>query len=699
MSHIKERFSIQLAKNPSRVILVMILLANILFICFSALLISILAPKSLHAHGFWACVYYTITMVLDAGCISYVIEEVGTASVTIIIVCVLIVLIGMVIFTGAVIGYVTNYISEFISDANNGANRLHISGHTIILNWNSRGSEIVNDLLFSDDPETVIILTPSSRETVLSEINERLQSTIDAEERLNGPAKHSLFRRRDSLRNRVTVIVREGNTYSTKQLTDICIKEAKAVILLGQETANDVCKYNAAVLKEENSRGNSNIVKTLIQVASLTGAQDSADNQRIVVEITEPYTERLIEKIIEHKENLGKCNIVPLRVNRLLGQLLSQFTIMPELNAVYSDLFSNRGGSFYCENKTSDLDILSYRSEYMKTHFDAVPLDTMKPVNGDGIEVFYMAAAQNNIHTRSSITPAPIDLKINPDFWMKRKNIIILGHDSNIDSILEGYMSYRNEWNFINQSQIEENYSYEILNLFIIDTEQSLREHDYYRQYPFVTVHSADIFDRELITDLINSFVDITEDDTSILILSDDRVSREDLDASVLIYLIYVYDIISARLKQDADFDISRIDVIVEIQDPKNFDIVSNYSINNIVISNRYISKMIGQISAKDTIYYFYEDILTYDDANNIDFSSNELYIKTVGEFLTAWPAECTASQLIRAVYENSPENNKSVVLGYVPRDTEKVVLFYGHQEDYIVRLTPRDKLVIFSNH
>ena len=697
MSRLKERFSIQLAKNPSRVILFMILLANIAFICISALLISILAPKSLHAHGFWACVYYTITMVLDAGCISYVIEEVGTASVTIIIVCVLIVLTGMVIFTGAVIGYITNYISEFISDANNGANRLHISGHTIILNWNSRGSEIVNDLLFSDDPETVIILTPSDRNAVLSEIHERLQSTIDAEEKNTG--RHTFFSRRNSLRNRVTVIVREGNTYSTKQLTDICIKQAKAVILLGQETANDVCKYNAAMLKEDNGRGNSNIVKTLIQVASLTGADDSADNQRIIVEITEPYTERLISKIIEHKENLGKCNIVPLRVNRLLGQLLSQFTIMPELNAVYSDLFSNKDGSFYCESKTSDLDILSYRSEYLENHYDAVPLDTMPAADGNGIEVFYMASTQHSIHARTPVTPAAIDLQINPNFWMKRKNIIILGHDSNINSILDGYMSYRNEWNFINQEQIEENYSYEILNIFIIDSEQSLKEHDYYKSYPFVTVHSADIFDREMITDMINSFVDITEDDTSILILSDDHVAREDLDASALIYLIYVYDIIRSRIAKDPEFDTSRIDVIVEIQDPKNYDIVSNYSINNIVISNRYISKMIGQISAKDAIYYFYEDILTYDDANNIDFSSNELYIKTVGEFLKTWPEECTASQLIRAVYDRTPENNKSIVLGYVPRDTEKVVLFYGHQEDYIVRLTPKDKLVIFSNH
>ena len=691
MNRIRERFSIQLAKNPSRMILLMILLANIVFILISALLISILAPRSLHVHGFWACVYYTITMVLDAGCISYVIEEVGSASVTIIIVCVLIVLIGMVIFTGAVIGYVTNYISEFITDANNGEHRLQISGHTIILNWNSRGSEIVNDLLYSDDPETVIILTPSDRDTVLSEINERLQSTIDAETLRRG--------QRNRLKNRVTVIVREGNTYSTKQLTDICIKQAKAVILLGQETASEVCKYNAAILKEEHGRGNSNIVKTLIQVASLTGAQDSADNQRIIVEITEPYTERLIAKIIEHKENLGKCNIVPLRVNRLLGQLLSQFTIMPELNAVYSDLFSNKGGSFYCESKTSDLDIVSYRQEYLKTHAHAVPLDTMPAVNGSNIEMFYMASTQKDVHIRSELNQAPIPLKIDPDFWMRRKNIIILGHDSNIDSILDGYMSFRKEWNFINQDQINKNYSYEILNLFIIDTEQSLKEHDYYKDYPFVTVHAADIFDRELITNMINSFVDISEDDTSILILSDDRVAREDLDASALIYLIYVYDIISQRIHNDPSFDRNRIDVIVEIQDPKNYDIVSNYSINNIVISNRYISKMIGQISAKDAIYYFYEDILRYDEANDSDFSSNELYVKTVGEFLTEWPEECTAAQLIRAVYDAGPEDNKSVLLGYVPKESEKVSLFYGDQQDITVRLKKEDKLIIFSNH
>lgn len=198
---------------------------------------------------------------------------------------------------------------------------------------------------------------------------------------------------------------------------------------------------------------------------------------------------------------------------------------------------------------------------------------------------------------------------------------------------------------------------------------------------------------------MINGFVDISEDDTSILILSDDRVDREDLDASVLIYLIYVYDCISQRIANDPSFDKNRIDVIVEIQDPKNYDIVSNYSINNIVISNRYISKMIGQISTKEAIYYFYDDILTYDDANDIDFSSNELYIKPVCDFLLEFPETCTAAQLIRAIYDATPDNNKAILLGYIPEETQKINLFYGNQDDISVHLTAKDKLVIFSNH
>ena len=67
---LREWLSIMIAKNPSRVILLIITLFNILFMLISALIISRLAPSSVADRGFAASVFYTISMILDAGCIS-----------------------------------------------------------------------------------------------------------------------------------------------------------------------------------------------------------------------------------------------------------------------------------------------------------------------------------------------------------------------------------------------------------------------------------------------------------------------------------------------------------------------------------------------------------------------------------------------------------------------------------------------------
>ena len=66
---LQEKISVFVAKSPSKAILITILLFNILFLCVSALVISRLAPSSLANSGFWASIFYTITMILDAGCI------------------------------------------------------------------------------------------------------------------------------------------------------------------------------------------------------------------------------------------------------------------------------------------------------------------------------------------------------------------------------------------------------------------------------------------------------------------------------------------------------------------------------------------------------------------------------------------------------------------------------------------------------
>lgn len=700
----REWISIQIAKNPRGMILLAILLLNVIFIFVGAVVISHLAPESLEYDGFWACVFYTIIMVLDAGSLQFVIADVGHASVAVIIACLVIVLIGMITFMGAVIGYVTSYISSFITAANTGSRRLNIEGHTVILNWNSRASEIVNDLLFSETREKIVILVPENKETVEKEIEDRLLDTMEKERRYIREATRGMgavaawaYAKRHNLRDRMTVIVREGDTFSTKKLNDIAIKRAKTIVILGKDIQNATNRFEYLDRLENFERGNSNTVKTLIQVADMTSAEDSLNKQKVVVEVDDNWTLHLVNRIIAHKERQGKCNIIPVPVNQILGQILSQFSIMPELNTVYGELFSNKGAAFFSEPVSEMMDDNVYCPDYMKHHTNAIPLTCMEE-HGQ-IEQYYLATCHSDLTAKSTRELKGIDVKVNGDYWLKKRNVIILGHNSKSAAIMEGFDSFRGEWNFCDEKRIAENGGPEILNIAVVDDAKSLDRMNRYRDYPYVNeIIEADVYDREAIIDSINRIVDANTGDTSILILSDDMVLSDEFDANALTYLIYVQDIITARLEADPNFDIESIDVIVEILNPKHFDIVRSYSINNIVISNRYISKMITQIGEKEAIYNFYHDILTYDEETGTEYASKELYAKEVADFFTEVPGRCKVSELIRGVYDATPPENKAVILGYVRKGGE-LVIFSGDQTQREVELRADDKLIMFCNH
>ena len=91
---IREWFSIRLAKNPGQIVLLSILFFNIVFIYLSAFIISKMSLTGTEELGFFESAFYTISMILDAGCISYVVEDIGPQNAAIAIICLLIVLIA-----------------------------------------------------------------------------------------------------------------------------------------------------------------------------------------------------------------------------------------------------------------------------------------------------------------------------------------------------------------------------------------------------------------------------------------------------------------------------------------------------------------------------------------------------------------------------------------------------------------------------
>lgn len=703
MRKLRELFSVQVSKNPRGIILLAILNFNIFFILISALIISSFSLHGTEQMSFLEAAFCTITMILDAGCVSFVIEDIGTANVLLALLCLVIIFVGMISFTGAVIGYITSWISGFIENANAGSRKLELSDHIVILNWNNRASEIVNDLLYSRKKHIVLVLVDDRRDEIVKEIDERISDTISREndDLKKLYEKYDFFRRhyyywKYHYRKNLTVIVREGEIFSSKQLRDISLERAKTVIILENDYSNSLCKYEAFEKQNRSNGENSKTIKTLMQVADITGSDYSDDNQKIIVEITNQWAEELVNKVIRAKQVDGKCNIVPVRVNEILGELLAQFCLMPELNLVYRELFSNKGASFFTV-ESEQTDEIAGVTDYLVDHRHAIPLTSME---SNGVPHFYyMAGDQTDINLTSMIMPSEYTVDYKYKYMKDTKNVVILGHNSKCHSLMQGFVAFCNEFG-------KEAANGDILRITVIDDQNNLEKMNYYREYPFVQkTIAADIYQKDVIINAIKEAVDTATDDTSILILSDDMVSNDDIDANALTNLIYVQDIINDKLDENPDFDTESIDVIVEIIDPKHHDIVSSYSVKNVVISNRFISKMITQIGEKEALFNFYQDILTYDEEDSTDYESKEIYIRPLGELFTSTPEPTTADQFIRALYIKSitvPMDdgaiNPMLALGYIKHDGH-MILFSGDQRTVNIRFDPDDKLIVFSNH
>ena len=673
----KEWWSLAREKSPSRLVLIAILIINVVFFFVASAIISLISThKGTGDLNFIESAYQTVMLVLDTGSIEGAISAVGYPGAIVTILCLIITIFGMIVFTGAIIGYVTNYISSYIDNASSGKHKLDISDHIVILNWNGRSAEIINDHLYSEKKEKIVVIVGENKEEVEREIFERIADTINRENKQRKLLKLKKFK------NKLTIVVREGSIFSSQTLLNVSIDKAKAIIIMENE--------NELEERKESEKGNSLTIKALMQVIQITSSESSYDNQKIIVEVADEWTLGLVNEIIESKGGEDNDVIVPIKVNDVLGQILAQFSLMPELNKVYEEMFSSKGAEFYTI-QGDDTDDITYIREYLSEHKHAIPLTSME---FRGKKQFFFASANDDDVERKSFMPrADFKVDINHSFDIGQKNIIILGHNSKTQEIMKGFSAFCSEWSTSDR---------EIIRVMVIDDKRSLEKMDFYKQYPFVVkTVSATIYQRNKIFSAMEEFIDQGEEDTSILILSDDVATGDEIDSSALANLIYVQELIDKKSKEEG-YKQDSIDVIVEIIDPKHHDIISAYNVNNIVLSNRYVSKMISQIGEVDALFEFYGDILTYDEDGK---ESKEIYIKKASSFFNVLPEETTAYELIRAVFEASvdpslpPEKiDPAMLLGYIKPD-HTFVLFGGDQADIKVKLEEDDKLIIFCAH
>lgn len=591
MNRFKKWLSIQKNKNARLIILAGIILFNLLLWLVSSILTYIITPGSFSgaAEALWDT---GITWMLDPGFYD------ATASVPVRLVAITVIIISMITFSGGIIGYVASLFSSIIENAERGKGKLYIFDHILILNWNTKALDLITDYLYDDSVTNVVILSDRDKSEIETLISRKM---YEIGEDKNTKAK-------------LNVIVKYGDILSKSDLSDVCIEKARSIIILSSE--------NGDKSPEEADM-------TTLKAIMLTANIKLDAEQKIIVEACKEETVKIIREKIAKNLGLEK-QIIPILPNEMMGRLIAQTLLFPELNNVYDEVFSFQGAEFYSCGETPV-------GEFMKCHDKCIPI-----YNHEGRLYVLSDSAQSIVSKRQLPLKDHRKIDIVKKDIRKDRNILIFGRNEKLDYILDS------------------------LHLYELDSGSKVT-------YTLVKGNDAETIDASL--------KDIKKID-SILILSSEHAVKKDYDSDVLLTLLMIQDIAKTY----------KADIIIELLDPKNYDIAKNYNIRNTIISNKYVSRIMTQLSKSSDLYYLFLDLLSYDE-NKENAETYELYTYRVDELFNETSVTFDSpADMINSCYFSS--GGAIIVIGMVKNG--ETIIFEGNlDKTECISLSSADMLVV----
>ena len=179
-------------------------------------------------------------------------------------------LIQMVIFSGALIGFTTDVLQSTIDARLNNIGKINLKDHYVFLNWSSIGPRVIYDLSYLDGHKNVIILCDKERDEVLNSIA-------------------SVFTDNKQKMKNMRIFVKEGDPLSSKHLDDISLGDAKYIGVFLSDVEGE--GENDMTAKDINA------VKTLLTMMNLN------TNANIVVEVENNVAVEKIEGLLKVSES------------------------------------------------------------------------------------------------------------------------------------------------------------------------------------------------------------------------------------------------------------------------------------------------------------------------------------------------------------------------------------------------------------
>ena len=394
---LKAKKTLRTYQKPLAVTLVTLLLVNIAVLCIGSVLALVL-DGAYYNYEFFEKSFLSAFITNARWMISpnsLTLLNVGDNRMMMVL-AVIVVILGMILFSGAIIATVTTALRTFIDKKSKAKGKIIVNNHFVILNWNSKVPEMIYNLMLKGFKKNIVILSDRNKEYIEAELKSLfLTNEVDAKIKAN-------------------LIIKEGDSLLRGNLEDISIEEASQICIMAREDMVDV---------DDDNIINSDLLN--LKIVLKLGSFKLKDGCQIVVETQSDETRAQIESLSHKITSLKKLNITPISFNKKIGQIIAQSLVMPHMSNLYSELFSFEGSEFYSIESKDEIE------EFLKTHNNSIP------VYKEDKNLFVLAAGEENLDDkRPEEYSTDRNLEINNEHGSAQISIFIIGENSKTEFLL-----------------------------------------------------------------------------------------------------------------------------------------------------------------------------------------------------------------------------------------------------------------------
>ncbi len=561
---------------------------------------------------------------------------------------------GYVLFMGSLIAIMTQWWRDRMEHLESGLTPIALNGHIVVLGWTNRTSDIVQELVYSQERVKrflhrrgarslrIVILAGHVTTHLVQELRDDLGDEWDEKE----------------------IILRQGSSLQIDHLRRVDFSHASVIVHPGGDyTGNGSTATDARVLK------------TLMSITDYGTAEDVDQLPGLVTEIFDADKIPLAQTAYS-----GEIDVVP--TNSFLSRLMAQNIRHHGLSYIFDELLTHRRGNDIYIRSFPDLagtpfgDIRSMFAQTIPLGVVRAETDGFAPILNpsrtyeleadDRIALIAESYRDTEPHPEESSTARPLtDTAPARPRVRQRRRLLLLGWSQRTPALMDELRSY-----------IEEDFDITMLSTV------SARERE--RKLSDEMDHTAEISSIEHIegdytSDVVLKRVNPETFDNIILLGSQRMASGEASDARSILGFMLLESLLPDPERHP--------DILVELMDPENAKLFHRRS-GEILVSPRIMSHIMAHVALRRELKVVFDELFTSGGA--------EIFLRSAAEY------EAAGQTVSFADLEATAATCDEIALGISRPDAPDEApggIHLNPPKNASWTLTDRDKIIVLATY